>query len=128
MIEGVQWIAGVFSKTPYVVLPCTKEEFAQKDKGGVMYTLPSDTFEEAQTSGRDIEWASKEKVVPKSVEEIHSTLETMIEYGVQVYFMSEETFRQIEASKDNSLSILRNLKSENQERGINIKTFLEAES
>jgi len=47
----------------------------------------------------------------------------MIENGVQVYFVDGETHRKIRASKDHGLSIYRELESENQKRGVNIKEF-----
>ena len=44
----------------------------------------------------------------------------MLENKVQVYFIDQETYKKIQESDDDGLSILKNLESENQKTGINV--------
>lgn len=46
--------------------------------------------------------------------EYPSVLDDVIDNGVQVYFVDEETYKKIEAAKDHGLSIFGELESENQ--------------
>lgn len=107
----------------YAVIVDDREEFLKKDKGGQIHVLPSETFESSPHSGMSNEWVSKESVKPTKVLEYDSALNTMLEYGVQVYFVDENTYQQIRNSKDHGYSIFQSLKSENQRRGMNIKEF-----
>ncbi|MBI4158266.1 MAG: hypothetical protein HY505_01420 [Candidatus Yanofskybacteria bacterium] len=120
--------SGSFGDVPYVYIIEPREEFIKDDNGGHIYVLPSDTFACDPNKGLGVyEWTSKEKVKPVRKIEYSSTLDAMLENGVQVYFMDEETHRKIEVSKDHGLSIYRELESENQRRGINIRSFLEGD-
>jgi len=117
-----EWSAGRLDDTFYTIIPLSREEFIKNDKGGYIYVLPSVTFESDPKRGLgEYEWASKEKVKPLKKIEYASALDAMLENGVQIYFIDDKTFRQIKESNDHGLSILRNLESENQRRGINIK-------
>ncbi len=121
--------SGAFGEVPYVYIIGPRERFIENDNGGHIYVLPSDTFAcDPNNKGLGVyEWTSKEKVKPVRKIEYPSTLNAMLENGVQVYFIDEETRRKIEASKDHGLSIYRELESENQRRGINIRSFLEGD-
>ena len=114
--------SGKFNDVAYCYIVSSREEFIEKDKGGHIYVLPSDSFENDPHKGLGFdEWTSKQKVKPVKTIEYDSTLNAMIENGVQVYFVDESTHTRIEQSEDHGNSILSELESENQRRGINIK-------
>ena len=119
-----EWSAGRFGNIPYTLIPVPREEFIKMDKGGYIYVLPSEDFESDPERGlREYEWASKKAVKPLRKIKYSSALDAMIENGVQVYFVDQNTYKQIKESKDHGLSILMNMESENQRRGKNIKPF-----
>ncbi len=115
---------GTFNGTPYTLIIGSREEFIAKDKGGHIYVLPSDKFTSNPDKGLGrLEWTSDEKVKPIKTIEFKSTLDAIIENGVQVYFVDAETRAKIKNASDHGLAILKNLKSENTERGINAKSL-----
>lgn len=116
------WSAGRFGDIFYVLIPLLREEFIKNDKGGHIYVLPSATFESDQKRGLgEYEWASKTRVKPTKKLEYSSALDAMLENGVQVYFVDDTTYQKIKTSKDHGLSIMQNIESENQRRGMNFK-------
>lgn len=68
------------------------------------------------------EWVSKDSVTPVKKDIFNSGLEAMLSFDVQVYFVDEKTFREIDASVDHGNEILRKSLSENKKLGRN---FLE---
>ncbi|MCP3659041.1 MAG: hypothetical protein GY830_01465 [Bacteroidetes bacterium] len=99
-----------------------KEEFLKKDKGGAIYIVPSDSFHSIPEKGLGRhEWVSKKKVKPLYKIEFDSALEAMIDLGIQVFFVDEETFAKLKSSKgEEHMKIIRKLKSENQKRNKNV--------
>lgn len=117
-----EWSAGRFNNISYVLIPMSRDKFIENDKGGYIYVLPSDTFITETGRGMgEYEWASKEKVKPVKKIEYVSALDAMIENGVQVYFVDMETYERIKTSEDHGFSIIKNLKSENQNRNTNVR-------
>jgi len=110
-------------KVAYAIIAEDREEFLKKDKGGHIHVLPSDTFNPSPHSGMSNEWVSQEGVKPSKIIEYSSALDAMLEFGVQVYFVDENTYQQIRSSKDFGYSIFQSLQSENQKRGINVREF-----
>lgn len=116
--------SGLFGEIPYAYIIGSREEFIKNDNGGHIYVLPSETFVCDPKKGLGVyEWASREKVKPVRKIEYPSALDAMLENGVQVYFVDGETYQKIKQSKDHGLSIFRELESENQKRGINVRQF-----
>ena len=107
----------------FAIVVGDRESFLKKDKGGHIHVLPSETFEPTPHKGMSNEWVSKESVKPSKVLEYDSALNAMLEYGVQVYFVDNSTFQKISEAKDYGYSILQNIQSENQRRGVNVKEF-----
>jgi hypothetical protein len=112
--------SGLFGKVHYFV--CSdKDRFKKLDKGGSIYTVDSKYFVYDLNKGLgDKEWTSKTAVKPITKENISSALETMIDLGVQVYFVDQETFNKINNSTDFGNEILRNTLSENIKHNKNI--------
>jgi len=101
--------SGTMDGVPYIIIS-DKERFTALDTGGTVYSLPSDTFETDSEKGLcEMEYTSEESVVPTDSESVDSALDAMIENGVKVYFVNQETFRQILESSDNGESIVNNL-------------------
>jgi len=125
LIEGHNdnWMQiGYFSNIPYVTICMDREDFIKRDKGGVTYTVPSDTFDYNPNLGMgDKEWTSREPVKPLAEVFYPSALDTMIENGVNVYFVDKKAFDDMNEADDYGLSILLSLTSENQRRGKVIK-------
>lgn len=95
----------------YICIWGTSEEFVSKDKGGYLYILSGDTFEKV---GKEYEWQSFEAVLPVEVRRYKSVIQGMIQCGVQVYFINDESiFDQIRDNKDHRMPIIKKLKSEN---------------
>ncbi len=116
-----RWVRkGAFDGVPYMVIS-DKQKFTELDKGGAIYHLPNGTFQTNPNKGMgSLEWTSAEPVEPLAKEEYESGLETMLENGVQVYFVDAGTFAAITGSRDHGLSLLQASESENQRRGINV--------
>lgn len=104
------WVqSGMIDNTPYIIIS-DKERFESLDNGGTIYSLPSDSFETDIEKGlRDMEYTSGQEVAPIEAETVDSALETMIQLGVKVFFVDDETFKQIQKSEDEGESILKNL-------------------
>ena len=112
--------SGKFNNVAYAIIVDTKENYIKNDQGGRIYLVPSDSFENNPDIGLGkYEWTSKEAVFPSSTIEYPSALQAMLENKVQVYFIDQETYKKIQESDDDGLSILKNLESENQKTGIN---------
>lgn len=111
----------------YYILIGDEERYRREDKGGVIYELPGEVFEHDSTRGMKTEWVAKKSIAPLKKQQYSSALDAMIESGVQVYFVDEKTlqkFREaIRQAPDHGLSILEDLESENQKRGVNVRSF-----
>jgi hypothetical protein len=85
---------GQFNGTWYQAI-ANKDRFIQIDKGGAIYTLPSEKFETNATKGLGLnEWTSKETVSPNSKELYDSCLSAMLQNGVRVFFITEDNLRE----------------------------------
>jgi hypothetical protein len=92
----------------YVCIWGTPEEFAEKDRGGYLYLLPSETF---MKRGKDYEWQSDVAVMPSEIRHYDSSLEGMSQNGVRVYFITDDAlFDRIQAKKEPRLEILKDVK------------------
>lgn len=120
LVEGHDdsWMQiGYFSDIPYVAIRMNREDFLKRDRGGTMYTVPSDTFDSDQNLGMgNKEWTSREPVRPIQETYYPSALDVMIENGVNVYFVDKETFDAMNVADDHGLSTLLTLISENRLR------------
>lgn len=125
-----------------------KENFMKHDKGGAIYLLPSDTFyydlgfvglsrkewfSKAYTEdfGDLREWVSRDSVKPLYKIEFKSVLEAMLDLGVQVYFVDEDTFEEVRAVMKNRKDPIKrrklfmNLVSENKKLNKNYKPLFD---
>jgi hypothetical protein len=103
--------SGAMDGVPYIIIS-DKERFESLDHGGIIYSLPSDSFETDLEKGlRELEYTSIEAVKPISSERFPSALSAMVDYGVKVYFVDGETYEAIRTSSDHGESIVKNLQS-----------------
>ncbi|MBU4453205.1 hypothetical protein KKH24_03010, partial [Patescibacteria group bacterium] len=71
------------------------------------------------------EWTCQVDVETKAETEYESTLDAMIENGVQVYFVNDEQFQEMTKLGFEKVDILKKLQSENQLRGVNVLSFVQ---
>ena len=109
---------GAFGDTFFFVIS-DRQGFLEIDKGGCIYLVPSDSFEEYFKR----EWFSKRNVEVESKILFSSGLDAMIVNGVQVYFVSKNLYKKIQKAKDHGMSILNSMQSENERRGLEVKKF-----
>jgi hypothetical protein len=103
--------SGAMDGVPYIIIS-DKERFTALDTGGTIYSLPSDTFETDLDKGlRELEYTSEESVVPIDTEQVDSALNAMVEHGVNVYFVNQEIFIQIQESSDHGEAIVNSLEA-----------------
>lgn len=92
---------GVVDGRHYVCIPMSKEEFLKQDTGGCIYVLPNDSFEVNQGRGfGDAEWVSQKPVTPTKTIRYPSLYQTLIERGVEVYFISPDQVSEINTLQD----------------------------
>ena len=116
--------SGYFEDVPYVVIVEDRETFIEKDGGGVIYVLPAEDFSCKPDKGLGVyEWTCEINVTPKEKIQYPSVLDAMIEKGIQVYFVGQGTEEKIANSNDYGLTVLQQLESENQKRGINFRSL-----
>lgn len=121
LFEG-SFSSGLFNKTPYAAIVGSREEIMQRDRGGHVYVLPSETFSCDPHKGLgEYEWTTRDSVKPIKTIEYPSAIDAMMENGVQVYFIDQETRDRIDNSADHGFAILSSLESENMRRGIKVK-------
>lgn len=121
---GKPWSTGDVNGILYAIIPLTKEEFIQRDKGGFIYKLSGETFtSDPQRGMGEKEWASPVSVKPIEVRKIDSVLDAIVENGVQVYFVTDEQYGDMQSSEEPKWKSLLKLRSENQVRGVNIKSL-----
>lgn len=115
--------SGFFGDTPHLIVS-DENKFRAMDMGGAIYSLPSDRFETDLTKGlREKEWTSTEEVRPIGKKEYASGLTAMLESGVQVYFVDQETYEKTQDAPDGGYSILKTWQSENQRVGVGVVEF-----
>jgi len=115
---------GYYRDVLVIVICMNRDEYIKKDKGGVIYEVPSDSFDYNPNLGMgDKEWTSREPVKPINETVCPSSLDTMIDNGVQVYFVDKKTFKKIWSAEDYGKEIVFNLTSENRRQGRNVKTI-----
>ena len=95
--HGDHWTRiGFYSGIPVMIINAERNAFIENDKGGTLYTFSSENFDFDPNKGMgDKEWTSHVPVVPTSETNFQSSLDTMIENGVQVYFVDKKTFDEI---------------------------------
>jgi len=103
-----------------------EKKFRQRDKGGSIYRLSSNSFDfdPHKGMGKD-EWVSKNSVKPLEKTDVDSALEAMITNGVQVYFVEKKSFYNLVYAKSGEeiLDVLESMQSENKKRGKNVFQF-----
>lgn len=98
--------SGIVDGIPYIIIS-DEPRFRFIDRGGAIYSLPTDTFECDPDKGlREFEWTSSSPVKPNGVEVIPSALEDMLLCGVKVYFVDRNTFAALENAPDHGREIM----------------------
>ncbi|MBN1168886.1 hypothetical protein JXA63_03255 [Candidatus Woesebacteria bacterium] len=107
---------GAFSDQTFFVIS-DRKRFEKADKGGSIYLVKADDFQNYNRR----EWFSIKKVKTFGEVKFSSGLMAMITQGVQVYFVDESTYINIQNAQDHGLSILNSLETENEKWGFTVK-------
>lgn len=92
---------------PWVAIISDEPRFRAADRGGALYELPTKSFHsDPQRNMADIEWTSKENIVPVNKEDFDSALEAMETAGVEVYFVDKTTFDLMRSAEDHGYSVV----------------------
>lgn len=119
-------IRGYYNGVPTIVICSNREDFEKNDSGGIVYELPSDTFDfDPKRDMKDKEWTSRVPVKPTGRTVYASTIDALIENGTQVYFVDEATFQRMRGQEDAGFDTLRTLISENERQGRNVRKYKE---
>ena len=104
------WVqSGAQNNVPYIIIS-DEEKFRNLDTGGAVYSLPNNTFENDPEKGlRELEWTSKDAVLPVEKETVASALDDMLMHGVKVFFVNKEVYDQIQNASDDGESIVKSL-------------------
>ncbi len=119
---------GKINGIPYFIIG-DKEKFLENDKGGAVYKLDSDYFDFDPEKGMgEDEWISRSNIKPIEKIEVDSSLDFMINQGLQIYFFEKDKFEEFKeilktGDTEKMIEILKNKTSENQKIGKNIKSF-----
>lgn len=98
-----------------------EDQFRKADIGGAVYHVPVETFTTDPNKGLGTkEWVSSETVTPIKKDIYESSLEAMIDHGVQVFLIDHLTMKALQASVVKA-DVLEVLQSVNQQRGKNVK-------
>lgn len=93
------------------VVVSDEKRFRETDKGGAIYSLPSESFSTDPGRGMgESEWTSADPVAPNGKEDYASGLAAMKELGVDVLFVNKDTFMAIQNADDHGQSIIDALK------------------
>lgn len=116
--------SGRFGETPYAVIVGDRDEFIETDQGGTVYEFSSEGFiTDPQKGLGESEWTNDQDVIPNNKTVYPSSLQFMLDQGVQVYFVSPDQYKNIKDSDDHGLEILQSLKSENELKSINFRSL-----
>ena len=120
------WVqTGAYDGVPVTVIRSDRDDFVAKDSGGTLYAVSGERFAFDQRFGSCAwEWTSRRPARTIVATHYPSALDAMIENGLQVYFVDQQTFAAINAADDHGASILAGLVSENQRRGMNIRQIV----
>jgi len=94
-----------------------RKRFIEKDKGGSIYSIPSNNFSKYNKR----EWISSKSVKTGSEVCFSSGLDAMVTNGVQVYFVDKETYESVQKSQDHGTLIMNKLVSEDEKRGLKVR-------
>jgi hypothetical protein len=120
-----RWSLGAFGAVQYALIAVPRDKFIANDKGGSIYVLPSETFETDEHRGLGSkEWASEVPVRAIEKMDFSSALEAMLNYGVQVYFITSDQLDLFNTSLDYGLSILSSMESENERQNVNVRPLM----
>ena len=142
---------GSFGDGPIYFICSNKEKFLKEDRGGAIYCLPSESFyfdlyfdkiskkqwltmKNHEDFGPLRDWVSKKAVKPLFKFEFASTFKTMIDLGVQVFFVDDATWKIVDAAQKNRQDrsafrkVVMTLVSENKKSGINYEPLFDYEA
>lgn len=83
------WSTGIYNGEYFIVLPITRDNFIEQDKGGAVYTFDSKNFR-TNEDRKDYEWVSEQEEKPVQKETFSSVLEIIESEGISIYFLDTD--------------------------------------
>jgi len=81
---------------PHIVIVSDVKDYLKNDKGGAIYTLPSEGFIKTPQKGLEkYELVSKKAIKPVDIKVYAKSLDAMKEMGIKIYFVDMDTFNKI---------------------------------
>ncbi len=118
------WSVNIFDGVQCVIIAMDRDDFIRNDHGGCIYVFSSDSFSANHESGMgELEWVSEKAVRPIKKIKYPSSLDAMIEYGAQVFFVDEEQYTEMQKSPEHALCLLKKISSENKKRNKNLSSI-----
>jgi len=117
----------------YFMIISDEERFRNADEGGAIYELQNETFENDPSKNMgSAEWTSRDSVKPIKEETrfYDSSLDAMVDNGVQVFFVDKEFFKKVRIDRENNkipellLRLEQEVESENMKRGKNVRKIM----
>ena len=105
--RGIPIEIGIYGPKYALFIESDEATFTKKDKGGAIYTLPSDTFNTDTVHGmKEIEWYSEVSVKPLSKTVYKTAIEALEKYSVSKYFVDAETMKKIREDPAHALDLV----------------------
>lgn len=93
---GIATLMNPDKNNPNIVICATVDEFTNRDHGGTIYELPSDSFADTPQEGlSEYEMVSSIPVQPLHKTTFDSSLKALLSAGIQVRFIDEPTFKSL---------------------------------
>ncbi len=98
----------IYGNRYVVIINSDEESYVKQDKGGAIYSLPTDSFETDSVHGMgEIEWYSKIPVKPMSKVIYRTLIQAMDKFNVERFFVDHDTIEKIRASPSDALRLVR---------------------
>lgn len=99
---------GIYGHKYVIFIEADEPTFIRKDKGGAIYTLPSQSFKTDTVHGmKEIEWYSEIPVNPLSKIVYKTSIEAMDKFGVKRYFVDSQTMKKIRKDPGDALNLVK---------------------
>jgi hypothetical protein len=108
--KGMPQLLNAFDGKPYLVINGNIATFRDKDAGGAIYEVPSDTFNGTpQVELAETELVSTQSVVPLNKEVFNTALGAFNNMNIPIYFVDNTVYEKIKQAEDHGFAILQNL-------------------
>lgn len=94
--KGVPVMMNPEKDNPTIVISANEKDYINNDIGGAIYELDGEHFKETpQEDLSDFEKVSTTPIKPMSCTDYASSLKAMQDFGIKIYFVDEEQFKNL---------------------------------